>query len=157
MKTKDNTKDQRKKDKTPAGRDLPSYAFKRLVHADVRALVEVGWQLKDIQEYIANKYHFTPEYSRIVVQDASLNYKEYYNNLKDKISEQNTERLQSAIYRLINKGDEATLLKAIDTLNKTAGVYNTNVNIKADAPIFEVRVEGLSPIQPTDTEDEDND
>lgn len=82
-----------------------------------------GDTYKDIAKKYGEEWQVSPNYIRSIVTEAIALFqdKEYY----DKIKDINNERLNNLYKQALDEHDLKSAIKAIDTLNKANGVYET--------------------------------
>lgn len=101
--------------------------------------IGMGESLQETRDWLQDTFDYSYDSANNIIIQARAALSERLDKWKDKVAEANISRLNIIIDEAYQDGDRANLLKAIDLLNKTCSVYNQNINIQSEQPIFQIR------------------
>lgn len=93
----------------------------------------------ELRYYLQDKYDYSYCSANNYLAEVKACMAERLERYKDKVTEMNLSRTNTIIEEAYEKGDLKTALSGIDLLNKMCGVYQQNINIKSEQPIFQIR------------------
>lgn len=96
----------------------------------IMTAISFGWCKEDIIKRIEEEFGYTEKtivYKLYVEANKLLESKMIYK--ADELARKNLERLECVIEEAYDRGDNKLILNAIDLQNKTANIYNTNINV----------------------------
>lgn len=124
---------------------------KRLIHSKQRyksakrmisALIKYDKDREDILRGVCDMFGYSELSARNVYEKVLSEIEEQYQRRIGKIADTNIKRLDGIIDEALDNDDKANAIKAIDLQNKTANVYQTNVNANLDTKKeFKIKVE----------------
>lgn len=86
-------------------------------------------------------YNHRSSFAAQIIADANKIVKVKYENYADGVALRNIVRLEQMIQKCLDDGNVALANKCLDTLNKTANVYNTNIKIdNEENKSFEIKI-----------------
>ena len=112
----------------------------------VMDLVAMGLDDNEIVEKTAEEFGSSTKTMSQYLKAAVCALDERNREWKDKIVEQNYNRLDVLVKECYEKGKYKEALQAIDLQNKLAGIYEQR--LKIDCPIFEIKIGGEPETEP---------
>lgn len=96
---------------------------------DVLRLLQMGEHCEDITVALMDKYGYTQRSAEDIIKKANADMAAKYEKYANKVANQNIKRLNNIIEEAYDDNDLKTALSAIDTLNKTCGVYTQKLEV----------------------------
>lgn len=118
----------------------------RRLAAENRAMYysALGMCFTDVCQKICEEFKYKANSSFVakIVSDARNLMKKKQEEYAENIAQRNIARIETIIQDSIANGERFTALKAMDLLNKTANVYNTNIKIdNEENKSFEIKID----------------
>ena len=102
--------------------------------------IKWGWSKAEVYEWLDTDTSINTESKRIYYKAALAAIDSRLTSQAKDIAEVNKARLEAIFDESVEIGDRKSALKAIDMLNKMAGLYVEQ--LKIDTPIFEIKIDG---------------
>ena len=92
-------------------------------------LIWNGYSKEQMYQDLKTNYGYTLSYMRELIEECQRRVERKIDAMAKEIAEKNLNRLEAIIFSATEKGDNKTLLSAIDMENKMLNIYTTNVAV----------------------------
>lgn len=107
-------------------------------------LISLGMAYYDVVDRICEEFDYTPRspfVTQKIMTEANKIVKEKESYYAEGIALRNIARLEQMIQKCLDDGNVALANKCLDTLNKTANIYNTKIEVKnGDEAEFKIKL-----------------
>ena len=95
----------------------------------IMELIWNGYSKEQMYNDLKTNYGYTLSYMRELIEECQRRVERKIDAMAKEIAEKNLNRLEAIIFSATEKGDNKTLLSAIDMENKMLNIYTTNVAV----------------------------
>lgn len=103
--------------------------------------IKWGWSKEEIYEWLKVWHPTNVETMRLYYKAALAAIDSRLNGRAKDIAETNLSRLEAIFDEAVEEGDRKSALSCIDMMNKMAGLYEHQINLNTNKPLFEIKID----------------
>lgn len=109
-----------------------------VIKEQVANYLRTGKRSAWVVEYLMNTFGFSKDRAYFITKTVKADIRQHYDDYCAKVAEHNINVLLAVIDDAFNTGDNASVISAVDKLNKIAGLYKEKLEVDSNQPLIKL-------------------